>query len=181
MSKDEPDKLIAARFGSPLVVGIGENEHFIASDAAPIVDYTKKVVYLDEGEMAIITSDELTIKKIFNNKVVSKKISNVDWSVEQIEKGNYPHYMLKEIHEQERTIVDTMRGRLRVEEGDVVLGGIHDYMSRIESARRYYITACGTSWHAGMIGKYLLEEYAGIPVHVEYASEFRYRENHSWA
>jgi len=176
VSKDEPDKLIAARFGSPLVVGVGDNEYFIASDAAPIIDYTRKVMYLDEGEMAIISDGELTIKKIFDNTVVSKKISKVDWSVEQIEKGNYPHYMLKEIHDQERTVIDTMRGRLRVEEGTAFLGGIQDFLPRIESARRYYITACGTSWHAGMIGKYLLEEYAGIPVHVEYASEFRYRE-----
>ncbi len=176
ISKDEPDKLIAARFGSPLVVGIGEGEYFVASDAAPIIDYTRKVVYLDEGEMAIISSGKLTIKKIFNNKIVSKKITKVDWSVEQIEKGNYPHYMLKEIHEQEHTVIDTMRGRLRVEEGTAFLGGIQDFLPRIESARRYYITACGTSWHAGMIGKYLLEEFAGIPVHVEYASEFRYRE-----
>jgi glucosamine--fructose-6-phosphate aminotransferase (isomerizing) len=176
VSKDEPDKLIAARFGSPLVVGIGEGEYFVASDAAPIIEYTRKVMYLDEGEMAIISGGELTIKKIFDNTVVSKKISKVDWSVEQIEKGNFPHYMLKEIHEQERTVIDTMRGRLRVEEGTAFLGGIQDYLPRIESARRYYITACGTSWHAGMIGKYLLEEYAGIPVHVEYASEFRYRE-----
>jgi len=177
ISKDEPDKLIAARFGSPLVVGIGEDEYFIASDATPIIDYTRKVMYLDEGEMAIISGGELTIKKIFDNTVVSKKISKVDWSVEQIEKGNYPHYMLKEIHDQERTVIDTMRGRLRVEEGTAFLGGIQDFLPRIESARRYYITACGTSWHAGMIGKYLLEEYAGIPVHVEYASEFRYRES----
>jgi len=177
ISKDEPDKLIAARFGSPLVVGVGENEYFIASDATPIIDYTRKVMYLDEGEMAIISGGELTIKKIFDNSIVSKQISNVDWSVEQIEKGNYPHYMLKEIHDQERTVIDTMRGRLRVEEGTAFLGGIQDFLPRIESARRYYITACGTSWHAGMIGKYLLEEYAGIPVHVEYASEFRYRES----
>jgi glucosamine--fructose-6-phosphate aminotransferase (isomerizing) len=176
VSKDEPDKLIAARFGSPLVIGVGENEYFVASDAAPIIEYTRKVIYLDEGEMAIISGGELTIKKIFNNNVVSKKISNLDWSVEQIEKGNYPHYMLKEIHDQERTVIDTMRGRLRVEEGTAFLGGIQDFLPRIESAKRYYITACGTSWHAGMIGKYLLEEYAGIPVHVEYASEFRYRE-----
>ncbi len=176
VSKDEPDKLIAARFGSPLVIGVGENEYFVASDAAPIIEYTRKVIYLDEGEMAIISGGELTIKKIFNNNVVSKKISNLEWSVEQIEKGNYPHYMLKEIHDQERTVIDTMRGRLRVEEGTAFLGGIQDFLPRIESAKRYYITACGTSWHAGMIGKYLLEEYAGIPVHVEYASEFRYRE-----
>ena len=109
-------------------------------------------MYLDEGEMAIISHGELTIKKIFDNTVVSKKISKVDWSVEQIEKGNFPHYMLKEINEQEHTVVDTMRGRLRVEDGDAFLGGIQDFLPRIKSARRYYITACGTSWHAGMIG-----------------------------
>jgi len=176
VSKDEPDTMIAARFGSPLVVGVGDDEYFVASDATPIIDYTRNIMYLDEGEMAIIKDGELTIKKIFENEVVSKEVSKVEWSVEQIEKGNYPHYMLKEIHEQERTVVDTMRGRLRVEDGNAFLGGIQDFMPRIESARRYYITACGTSWHAGLIGKYLLEEYAGIPVHVEYASEFRYRE-----
>ena len=176
VSKDEPDTLIAARYGSPLVVGLGENEFIIASDTAPIIEHTRKVVYLNEGEMAIVSSGELTIKNIFDNALVSKKISSVDWSVEQIEKGNYPHYMLKEINEQERTVIDTMRGRLRVDEGDAFLGGIQDFLPRIESAKRCYITACGTSWHAGMIGKYLLEEYARIPVHLEYASEFRYRE-----
>lgn len=176
VSKDEPDKLIAARFGSPLLIGVGKDEFFVASDAAPIIEHTRKVIYLDEGEMAIITNGELIIKNIFDNEVVSKKITNVDFSVEEIEKGNYPHYMLKEIHEQKRTVIDTMRGRLRVDEGSAFLGGLRDFLPRIESARRFYITACGTSWHAALIGKYLLEEYAGIPVHVEYASEFRYRE-----
>jgi glucosamine--fructose-6-phosphate aminotransferase (isomerizing) len=175
MSKYEPDKLIAARFGSPLVLGIGEDEYLIASDATAIIDRTRNVIYLDEGEMVTITRDGHTIKKIFDNKVVSKEISILTGSVEQIEKGNYPHYMLKEIHEQEHTIADTLRGRIQIAEGMVHLGGIHDFVSRIENANQLYITACGTSWHAGMIGKYLLEEYAEIPVHVEYASEFRYR------
>jgi glucosamine--fructose-6-phosphate aminotransferase (isomerizing) len=175
MSKSEPDKLIAARFGSPLVLGIGEDEYLIASDATAIIDRTRNVIYLDEGEMVTITRDGHTIKKIFDNKVVSKEISILTGSVEQIEKGNYPHYMLKEIHEQEHTIADTLRGRIQIAEGMVHLGGIHDFVSRIENANQLYITACGTSWHAGMIGKYLLEEYAEIPVHVEYASEFRYR------
>jgi glucosamine--fructose-6-phosphate aminotransferase (isomerizing) len=175
MSKQEPDKLIAARFGSPLVLGIGENEYLIASDATAIIDRTRNVIYLDEGEMVTITRDGYTIKQIFDNKIVSKEISILTGSVEQIEKGNYPHYMLKEIHEQEHTIADTLRGRIQLDEGMVHLGGIADFVYRIENANQFYITACGTSWHAGLIGKYLLEEYAEIPVHVEYASEFRYR------
>jgi glucosamine--fructose-6-phosphate aminotransferase (isomerizing) len=175
MSKHEPDKLIAARFGSPLVLGIGENEYLIASDATAIIDRTRNVIYLDEGEMVTITRDGYTIKQIFDNKIVSKEISILTGSVEQIEKGNYPHYMLKEIHEQEHTIADTLRGRIQLDEGMVHLGGIADFVYRIENANQFYITACGTSWHAGLIGKYLLEEYAEIPVHVEYASEFRYR------
>jgi glucosamine--fructose-6-phosphate aminotransferase (isomerizing) len=175
MSKHEPDKLIAARFGSPLVLGIGENEYLIASDATAIIDRTRNVIYLDEGEMVTITRDGYTIKQIFDNKIISKEISILTGSVEQIEKGNYPHYMLKEIHEQEHTISDTLRGRIQLDEGMIHLGGIQDFVSRIENANQLYITACGTSWHAGMIGKYLLEEYAEIPVHVEYASEFRYR------
>ncbi len=176
INKREPDKLVAARFGSPLVLGVGDGEYFLASDASPIVEYTRNVVYLDEGDMAIITSEGYTIKKIFDNQIVSREVATLNWSYEQIEKGNYPHYMLKEIHEQEQTIIDTMRGRIQVEKGNAHLGGVHDWLPRIETARRLYITACGTSWHAGLIGKYLLEEYAGIPVHVEYASEFRYRE-----
>jgi glucosamine--fructose-6-phosphate aminotransferase (isomerizing) len=175
INREEPDKMIAARFGSPLVLGIGEGEYFLASDASPIVEHTRNVVYLDEGEMVILSPAGYTIKRIFENQIVSKEVATLDWSYEQIEKGNYPHYMLKEIHEQERTITDTMRGRIQVQEGTAYLGGIQDWLPRIEQAQRLYITACGTSWHAGMIGKYLLEEYAEIPVHVEYASEFRYR------
>ena len=172
---DEPEKLVAARHGSPLVLGIGRDEYFIASDASPIVDYTRNVVYLDEGEIVTINNGSHEIRTIAEDKVVQKIATEIDFTIDQIEKGDFPHYMLKEIHEQVNTITDTMRGRLNLEEGTAHLGGISDYMDRIQSANRFYITACGTSWHAGLIGKYLIEEYAGIPVHVEYASEFRYR------
>ena len=172
---DEPDKLVAARHGSPLVLGIGKDEYFIASDASPIVDYTRNVVYLDEGEILTIDNGAHEIRTIAEDKVVQKISTEIDFTIDQIEKGDFPHYMLKEIHEQVNTITDTMRGRLNIEDGTAHLGGISDHIDRIHSARRFYITACGTSWHAGLIGKYLIEEYAGIPVHVEYASEFRYR------
>ena len=171
---DEPDKLVAARHGSPLVLGIGKDEYFIASDASPIVDYTRNVVYLDEGEILTIDNGAHEIRTIAEDKVVQKISTEIDFTIDQIEKGDFPHYMLKEIHEQVNTITDTMRGRLNIEDGTAHLGGISDHIDRIQSARRFYITACGTSWHAGLIGKYLIEEYAGIPVHVEYASEFRY-------
>jgi len=175
ISKDEPDTVVAARYGSPLVLGVGENEYFIASDASPIIEHTRNVIFLEEGEMVTISSDGYEIKKIHENKVISKAVTQLDMTVEQIEKGNFPHFMLKEIHDQQHTIMDTMRGRLLLEEGTAHLGGIRDCMDRIQDASRFYITACGTSWHAGLIGKYLIEEYARIPVHVEYASEFRYR------
>lgn len=173
--KDEPDVMVAARLGSPLVLGIGDGEYFIASDSSPIVEHTRSVVYLDEGEMVVLTNDGYTISKIYDQQIVNKKITTIEHDLEAIEKGNFPHFMLKEIYEQKNTITDTMRGRLQVAEGTAFLGGLSDYMPRIEKANRLYITACGTSWHAGLIGKYLLEEYANIPVHVEYASEFRYR------
>ena len=173
--REEPDTIIIARLGSPLVLGIGDDEYFIASDASPIVEYTRKVVYLDEGEMVCIRSDGYEVKHIQEDTVLSKEVQDIDLSVEQIEKGNFPHFMVKEIHEQAHTIPDTLRGRLLADEGTAHLGGIEDWIPRFESAHRIYITACGTSWHAGLIGKYLIEEYANIPVHVEYASEFRYR------
>jgi len=172
---DEPQKMIAARHGSPLVVGVSSGEYFIASDASPIIDHTREVIYLEENEYALIDESGHRIKRLDDEKELNKPTSRIDFTIEEIEKGNYPHYMLKEIYEQEHTITDTMRGRLRIDEGSVHLGGIQDHLSRIESARHFYITACGTSWHAGMIGKYLLEEFADIPVHLEYASEFRYR------
>ena len=171
----EPDVMVAARHGSPLVLGLGNGEYFLASDASPIIEHTRNVIYLEEGEMVILNSDGYTIKQIYENKVLSKTITQLDLSLEEIEKGNFPHFMLKEIFDQKQTIMDTMRGRLDPDEGTARLGGLLDCFERIENANRFYITACGTSWHAGLIGKYLIEEYANIPVHVEYASEFRYR------
>jgi glucosamine--fructose-6-phosphate aminotransferase (isomerizing) len=150
---DEPQKMIAARHGSPLVMGVSSGEYFIASDASPIVDHTREVIYLEENEYVLIDESGYRIKHLDDEKELNKPTSRIDFTIEEIEKGNYPHFMLKEIYEQEHTITDTMRG-----------------------ARHIYITACGSSWHAGMIGKYLLEEFAGIPVHLEYASEFRYRD-----
>ncbi|MFH1850733.1 MAG: glutamine--fructose-6-phosphate transaminase (isomerizing) [Candidatus Neomarinimicrobiota bacterium] len=173
--EDEPNSLVAARLGSPLVLGVGDNEYFLASDASPIVEYTRDVIYLDEGEIVTVTTDGYTVRKIKDDRIVSRPTTKINLSVEEIEKGNFPHFMLKEIYEQERTIKDTMRGRLQVAAGTAFLGGIREYLPKIEKAHRFYITACGTSWHAGLIGKHLLEEFAGIPVHVEYASEFRYR------
>ncbi|SVC83064.1 uncharacterized protein METZ01_LOCUS335918, partial [marine metagenome] len=175
MCSDEPNKLVAASHGSPLVIGLGEKEYFIASDASPIVDHTRNVIYLDEGEMLTIDENGHEIRSISDDTVINKISTEIEFSIEEIEKGEFPHYMLKEIHEQTTTITDTMRGRINLEDGTAHLGGISDYLDRIENAQRIYITACGTSWHAGLMGKYLLEEYSGIPVHVEYASEFRYR------
>lgn len=174
--KDEPDVIVAARLGSPLVLGIGDGEYFLASDASPIIEHTRNVIYLDEGEIVTICRDQYSIRRIHDNTIVSKQVTQLDLSIEEIEKGNFPHFMLKEIHDQKRTISDTMRGRLLIEEGDSHLGGITDYLDRIERSHQIIITACGTSWHAGLIGKYLIEEYAQVPVHVEYASEFRYRD-----
>jgi len=173
---DEPQKMIAARHGSPLVMGINSGEYFIASDASPIVDHTREVIYLEENEYVFIDESGHRVKHLNDEKELDKPTSRIDFTIEEIEKGNYPHFMLKEIYDQEHTITDTMRGRLRLDKGSVHLGGIQDHLLRIESARHIYITACGTSWHAGMIGKYLLEEFARIPVHLEYASEFRYRD-----
>ena len=172
---DEPNKLVAARHGSPLVLGIGEDEYFIASDASPIVKYTRNVIYLDEGEFVTISKSGYEIRSIVNDNIINKHSSQIELSIDQIEKGEYEHHMLKEIHDQVHTITDTMRGRLDPSDGSAHLGGIADQIDRIKGANRIYITACGTSWHAGLIGKYLIEEYARIPVHVEYASEFRYR------
>ncbi|AOS82720.1 glutamine--fructose-6-phosphate aminotransferase [Chlorobaculum limnaeum] len=174
VSSREPDKIVVARKGSPLVIGLGEGEFFIASDAAPIVEHTNKVVYLSDGEMAVVTRDSYTVKTI-ENVEQQKRVTELDFSLEKIEKGGFEHFMLKEIFEQPEVMRDVMRGRVRVEEGLVHLGGIHDYLDRLKQAKRIVICACGTSWHAGLIGEYLIEEFARIPVEVDYASEFRYR------
>lgn len=175
LSKHEPDTIIAARKASPLVVGIGKDEFFVASDATPIVEYTHDVVYLDDEEIAIIRRNQgLKIKTIANIEK-TPYIHKLEMNLNQLEKGGFDHFMLKEIYEQPRSIRDSMRGRIKLNEGIVALGGILDYEQKLINARRIIIVACGTSWHAGLVGEYLLEELARIPVEVEYASEFRYR------
>jgi glucosamine--fructose-6-phosphate aminotransferase (isomerizing) len=175
ISKNHPDMLIAARKSSPLVVGIGVDEMFIASDATPIVEYTKDVVYLNDEELAILRRGKplkiITIK----NKEKTPYIQKLELNLSALEKGGYEHFMLKEIFEQPRSIRDSMRGRLKLQEGSVSLGGIVDYEQKLMNAERIIIVACGTSWHAALVGEYLIEELARIPVEVEYASEFRYR------
>ena len=161
--------------GSPLVLGVGDNEFLFASDASPIIEYTRNVIYLDDGEFVEVKSSAYSISNIHTEEIVSKTITKIDLTIEEIEKGEFPHFMLKEIHDQKHSISDTLRGRLNLEDGTSMLGGINDYLPNILGASRIYITACGTSWHAGLIGKHLIEEYARVPVHVEYASEFRYR------
>lgn len=172
--RDEPDKLIAARKSSPLVVGIGEGEYFIASDATPIVEYTKSVIYLNDEDVAIISRTELLLKKINNLRVIPQ-VQTVDLNIGEIDKGGYEHFMLKEIFEQSRSIKDTFRGRIASDRSEIQLGGLFQVLDRIAAARRIILIGCGTSWHAAMVGEYLLEEFARIPVEVEYASEFRYR------
>ena len=176
MSKSEPGTLVAARKSSPLVIGIGaEGDYYIASDATPIVEFTKNVVYLDDGEIAeIVPGKEL---RLFTAKKqnVTPYIQELELHLEQLEKSGYEHFMLKEIYEQPRSVHDSMRGRLNVAKGLVHLGGIADYEQKIINAQRIIIVACGTSWHAGLVGEYLIEDLARIPVEVEYASEFRYR------
>ena len=174
MSDDEPDVLIAARKGSPMVIGVGKDEYFIASDASPIVEYTKNVIYLKDSQIAYVKRDELIIKGI-DNHIVTPYIQELALELEMLEKGGYDHFMLKEIYEQPRSIRDCMRGRIYPNEGKVQLGGIKDYADKLKNIDRIVIVACGTSWHAGLVGEYLIEEYARIPVEVEYASEFRYR------
>lgn len=175
VNKNERDKIIVARKGSPLLLGIGEDEVFIASDASPIIEYTNKVVYLDDDEMAVISRDGYQVKTI-SNVELSKEVHELEMSIEQIEKGGFPHFMLKEIHEQSQTIADCMRGRLVVDENKIVLGGIAAVTDKLVNARRLIIAACGTSWHAGLVGEYLIESLAKMSVEVEYASEFRYRD-----
>lgn len=174
MSKDDPDELIAARKGSPLVLGVGEKEYFIASDASPIIEYTKNVIYLNDSEIAYIRRDELLVKSI-DNVVHIPYVQELELKLEMLEKGGFDHFMLKEIYEQPRSIRDCMRGRIYPSTGKVQLGGIKEYAEKLKNVDRIIIVACGTSWHAGLVGEYLIEECARIPVEVEYASEFRYR------
>lgn len=174
LSSREPDRLIVARHGSPLVIGIGEGEYFVASDAAPLVEYTRRVVYLADGEMAVLSADGFSLKTI-GNVVQEAVVTELDLELDEIEKGGFEHFMLKEIFEQPRVMQDVMRGRVLLEEGVIQLGGIMDMLDELRMARRIIICACGTSWHAGLIGEYLIEEFARIPVEVDYASEFRYR------
>lgn len=174
MSADEPDLLIAARKGSPMVIGVGEDEYFIASDATPIVEYTKNVIYLNDNEIAYVQRDSLLIKNI-DNTIQTPYIHELDLKLEMLEKGGYEHFMLKEIYEQPRSIRDCLRGRIYPQEGKVQLGGVKEYVEKLKNVDRIIIIACGTSWHAGLVGEYLIEEYARVPVEVEYASEFRYR------
>ncbi|MBC8313869.1 MAG: glutamine--fructose-6-phosphate transaminase (isomerizing) [Bacteroidetes bacterium] len=175
LSKKSPDKIIAARKGSPLVVGIGKEEFFVASDATPIIEYTNNVVFLNDGEIAIIKRNKMLRIKTVGNKEETPYIQKLELSLSAIEKGGYDHFMLKEIFEQPRSIRDSMRGRLHMDQGLVTLGGIRDYEQKLLNAKRIIISACGTSWHAGLVGEYLLEDLARIPVEVEYSSEFRYR------
>ena len=176
MHEDFPGQLVVARLGSPLAIGIGENEYFVASDASPFVEFTKEAMYLEEGHMATISLESgIDIRTIKENTKVEPAIQELRLNLEQIEKGGYEHFMLKEIFEQPKSILDTMRGRLLVDEGIIKMAGIWDHLERLTNAERIIIIACGTSWHAGLIGEYLIEEFARVPVEVEYASEFRYR------
>lgn len=174
MDKANPDQLIAARKGSPMVIGVGEGEYFIASDATPIVEYTKNVIYLKDNEIAFLKRDELVITSL-DNVEQTPYVHELEMKLEMLEKGGYEHFMLKEIYEQPRSIRDCLRGRIYPGEGRVQLGGLQEYAEKFKNIDRIIIIACGTSWHAGLVGEYLIEEYARIPVEVEYASEFRYR------
>jgi len=174
MDRENPDRLIAARKGSPMVIGVGKGEYFIASDATPIIEYTKNVIYLNDNEIALVTKDDLLVKRL-DNVIQTPLIQELQLKLEMLEKGGFDHFMLKEIYEQPRSIRDCMRGRIYPEEGKVQLGGIKEFVEKLKNIDRIIIVACGTSWHAGLVGEYLIEEYARIPVEVEYASEFRYR------
>jgi glucosamine--fructose-6-phosphate aminotransferase (isomerizing) len=174
LNEDNPGQLIAARKGSPLVIGVGKGEYFIASDATPILEYTRNIIYLNDDEIASINYDSLEIVNL-DNDVQVPYIHELEMEIELIEKNGYEHFMLKEIHEQPRSIKDSMRGRIYPLDGRVELGGLKEYAEKLKNIKRIIIVSCGTSWHAGLIAEYLFEKYARIPVEVEYASEFRYR------
>ncbi|WP_242926328.1 glutamine--fructose-6-phosphate transaminase (isomerizing) [Pontibacter vulgaris] len=174
LSKDDPDQLVAARKGSPLVVGVGQGEYFLASDATPIIEYTSDVIYLNDHEIAVIKNGELDIRSKEDVKQ-TPYVQRLEMALESIEKGGYEHFMLKEIFEQPRSILDSMRGRMIAESNHMMMGGIREFENKFVNAERIIIVACGTSWHAGLVAEYLIEDLARIPVEVEYASEFRYR------
>ncbi len=175
VSQDEPDMLVVARNGSPLLLGIGEGEHFIGSDASPFIEYTRNVVYLNDGEMAVVRRNSYEVFKI-DGAPVAKEVHALEWDLEEIEKGGYEHFMLKEIMEQPEVLENAMRGRVRLDDNQIRLGGLADVMPQLVNAERIIICACGTSWHAALVGEYLIEKHTRIPVEVEYASEFRYRD-----
>ena len=175
LCKDTPEQLIAARKGSPLVIGIGNGEYFVASDATPIIEYTKEVVYLNDHEIAVIDKNKALSIRNIEDQSTTPYIQSLDLELDSIEKGGYEHFMLKEIFEQPKSIRDCMRGRVLAQEGILKLGGINQYMNKLTNANRIVFVACGTSWHAGLVAEYIFEELARIPVEVEYASEFRYR------
>ncbi len=175
ISQEHPDQLIVAKKGSPLVIGVGDDEYFVASDASPIIEYTKDVIYLEDEEMAIIPRKGDLCVKTMKNQQKTPYLHHLEMQLSSIEKGGFAHFMLKEIYEQPRSIKDSMRGRLNVAKGIISLGGIIDYQQKLINCKRIIIVACGTSWHAGLVGEYLFEDLARIPVEVEYASEFRYR------
>ena len=174
ISREDPNLMIAARRSSPLVIGLGDNEYFIASDATPIVEYTDRVIYLNNDDMALIRKDELVLKNLTSD-ATKVNIQTLDLGISEIEKGGYDHFMLKEIYEQPRSIMDTFRGRIKTDTNEIRLGGLHTVKDQLVNAKRIIVIACGTSWHAGLVGEYLIEDLARIPVEVEYASEFRYR------
>lgn len=175
LSTREPDKIIAARMGSPLIIGVGEGEHIVAADASAIIQHTRQVVYLEDGEVAEITREGFRTRTIHGDKVKDKRVHEVTFELSQIERGGYDHFMMKEINEQPETIRNAMRGRLLAEQGDVKLGGLEHVKDKIVNAKRIIFVGCGTSWHAGLVGEYMFEHIAKIPTEVEYASEFRYR------
>jgi glucosamine--fructose-6-phosphate aminotransferase (isomerizing) len=174
ISSEEPGVLVAARKGSPLLIGVGENEWFVASDASPLLQYTRSVVYLDDGEMAVLTREGYRVRNLESTRI-SKEVNQIDWDLGQVERGGYAHFMHKEICEQAESLCNTLRGHLLEEEGTARVSGLNMSDEELKQVERIIITACGTSWHSGIIGEYMLEEMARIPVEVEYASEFRYR------
>jgi glucosamine--fructose-6-phosphate aminotransferase (isomerizing) len=175
--KKKPDEIVVARLGSPLAIGIGEGEMFIGSDVTPFLDFTRKVIYLDEGQVGVLRNHKETkFYEISNDSIISPNIETLELELSEIEKGGFDHFMLKEIHEQPKAIIDTLRGRLKLNKGIIKLSGIDNNLNKFTSANKITIIGCGTSWHAGLVGEYIFEKISRIPVEVEYASEFRYRD-----